>query len=152
MMASVQIGQQTECLCPPQIYILKPILQMWGYWEVISFGDLIKSWRWSPHEWQCCCSVAKTCLTLCDPTDCSRPGLLVLYHLPESAQVHVHCIGDAIQPSHPLSPSSPSAFSLSQGQGLFQWVSCSISTLTIEDLESAPKSFLHVRLQKKTIT
>ena len=45
-------------------------------------------------------------------------------HLLEFAQVHGHWIGDAIQPSHPLWPSSPSAFSLSQHQGLFQWVSC----------------------------
>ena len=45
------------------------------------------------------------------------------YCLPKFAQVHVHCIGDAIQPSHPLTPSSP-ALNLSQHQGLFQWVSC----------------------------
>ena len=53
--------------------------------------------------------------------DCSTPGLSVPHHLLEFAQVHVHCVGDAIQPSHPLTPSSPSAFSLSQHQGLFQW-------------------------------
>ena len=53
--------------------------------------------------------------------DCSTPGLPVPHHLLEFAQVHVHCIGDAIQLSHPLVPSSPSAFSLSQHQGLFQW-------------------------------
>ena len=53
--------------------------------------------------------------------DYSTPGLLVPHHLLEFAQVHVHCIGDAIQLSHPLVPSSPSAFSLSQHQGLFQW-------------------------------
>ena len=53
--------------------------------------------------------------------DCSTPGLPVPHHLLEFAQVHVHCIGDAIQLSHPLVPSSPSAFNLSQHQGLFQW-------------------------------
>ena len=47
-------------------------------------------------------------------------GLPVLHHLPEFAQVRAHCIGDAIQPSHSLIPSSPSAFNLSQHQGLFQ--------------------------------
>ena len=52
------------------------------------------------------------------------PGLSVPHHLPEFAQVHVHWIGDAIQPSHPLSSPS-SVFSLSQHQGLFQWVSSS---------------------------
>ena len=59
-------------------------------------------------------------VTLCDPMDCSMPGLPVPHHLPEFAQVHVHCIGDAIQPSHSVTPSSPSALNLSQLQGLFQ--------------------------------
>ena len=56
---------------------------------------------------KCCCSVTQLCLTLCDPMDCSTPGLPVPHHLPEFAQVHVPCIGDAVQPSHPLMPSSP---------------------------------------------
>ena len=51
----------------------------------------------------CCCSAAQSCPTLCDPTDCSVPGLLVLHHLLEPAQTHVHCVSDAIQPSCPLS-------------------------------------------------
>ena len=57
----------------------------------------------------CCCSVAKLCLTLCGPVDCSTPGSPVLHHLPEFTQTHVHCVGDAIQPSHPLSPRFPPA-------------------------------------------
>ena len=73
----------------------------------------------------CCCSVAKSCPTLCNLMDCSTPGLPVFHHLLEFAQVHVHWIGDAIQPSHPLSSPSPPAFHLSQHQGLFQWVCCS---------------------------
>ena len=74
----------------------------------------------------CCCSFAQSCLTLCDPMDCSttRPPCYSP-NLPEFAQVHVHCINDAVQPSHPLMPSSPPALSLSQHQGLFQWVVCS---------------------------
>ena len=64
----------------------------------------------------CCCLVAQSCPTLCDPMDCSTPGFLVLHRLSELAQTHVHWIADAIQPSRPLS--SPSAFSLSQHQGL----------------------------------
>ena len=51
----------------------------------------------------CCCWVTKLCLTLCDPMDCSTPGLAIPHHLLEFAQVHVHLISDAIQPSHPLS-------------------------------------------------
>ena len=54
-----------------------------------------------------CCSVAKSCPTLCNPMGCSTPGLPVPHHLQEFAQVHVYCISDAIQPSHPLMPSSP---------------------------------------------
>ena len=61
---------------------------------------------------------------LCDPMDCSTLGLSVPHHLLKFAQVHVHCISDAIQPSYPLMPSSPSALNLSQHQELFQWVSC----------------------------
>ena len=69
--------------------------------------------------WSHCYSVAKSCLTLFDPMDCSTIGFPVLHHLPEFAQTHVHQVGDAIQPSHP--PSSPSpADNLSQHQGLFQ--------------------------------
>ena len=65
------------------------------------------------------CSVTQLCPTLCDPMDCSTPGLPVLHHLPEFAQTHVHSVSDAIQPSHPLLSPSPSAFSLSQHQGIF---------------------------------
>ena len=63
-------------------------------------------------------SVAQSCPTLCDPMDWRMPGFLVLHKLPELAQTHVHQVGDAIQPSHPLL--SPSAFNLSQHQGLFK--------------------------------
>ena len=62
---------------------------------------------------------------LCDHMDCSTPGLPVPHHLPDFAQVHVPCISDDIQPSHPLMSSSPSAINLSQHQGLFHWVSYS---------------------------
>ena len=68
----------------------------------------------------CCCSVAQSFLTLCDPMDCSTPGFPVHHQLPELAQTHVHRVGDAIQLSHPLSSPSPQAHSLSQHQGLFQ--------------------------------
>ena len=55
----------------------------------------------------CCCSVTQSCPTLCDPMDCSTPGPPVPHHLLEFAQVHVHCIGGAVQPSHPLMPLLP---------------------------------------------
>ena len=52
-------------------------------------------------------SVTQSSLTLCDPMDCSTPGFLVHHQLPELTQIHVHQVSDAIQPSHPLMPSSP---------------------------------------------
>ena len=57
----------------------------------------------------CCCSVAKSCLTLCNATNCSTPGFPVLHYLPELTQTHIHWVSDAIQPSHPLSSASSQA-------------------------------------------
>ena len=70
----------------------------------------------------CCCSVAKSCLTLCYPMDYSTPDFPVLHYLLEFAKTYVHWVGDAIQSSHPLLLPSPPALNLSQHQGLFQWV------------------------------
>ena len=66
-----------------------------------------------PNKICCHCSVARLCLTLCSPMDCSTPGFPVLYHPTELAQTHVHQVSDAIQPSHPLSSPSPPALNLS---------------------------------------
>ena len=63
------------------------------------------------------CSVALSCLSLCDPMDCSTPGLPVHHQFPELTETHVHRVSDAIQPSHPLSSPSPPAFNLSHHQG-----------------------------------
>ena len=71
------------------------------------------------HVFTCWCLRAKSCLTLCSSMDCSMPGSSVLHYLPEFAQTHVCYVGDAIEPSCPLLPSSP-AFTLSQHQDLFQ--------------------------------
>ena len=71
----------------------------------------------------CCYLVDKSCPTLSWPCDCSMPGSSVLHYLPEFSQIHVHWVDDAIQPSHPLPPPSPFAFSLAQHQSLFQWSS-----------------------------
>ena len=65
-------------------------------------------------------SVTQPCLTLCDPMDCSMPGFPVLHHFQELTETHVHRVGDAIQPSHPLSAPSLPAISLSQNKDLFQ--------------------------------
>ena len=69
-----------------------------------------------------CCSVAQSCLTLCDPMGYSTPVFPILQYLLEFAQTHKHWVDDAIKSSHPLSTLSPLALSLSKHQGLFQWV------------------------------
>ena len=85
-----------------------------------NFSDLQQN---TPHGFCCCCSVTKSCPTLCDAMDCSSPGFPALHHLTEFAQTHVHWVCDVIQSSYPLSsPSSPD-FNLSQHQSLFQWAS-----------------------------
>ena len=71
-------------------------------------------------------SVSQLCPTLCDPMNCSMPGLPVHHQLLEFTQTHVHWVSDAIQPSHPLSSPSPPAPNPSQLQSLFQWVNSSI--------------------------
>ena len=78
-------------------------------------------------------------LTLCNPMDCSMPGLPFPHYLPGFAQVHVYYIGDAIQPS--LTPSSHSALDLSQRQGFFQWVVCSHQMTKILELQLQHQSF-----------
>ena len=86
-------------------------------------------------DYCCCCSVAKSCMTICGPMDCSIPGFPVLHYLPEFAQIRVHWVSDAIQPSHPL-PSPPPPFNLSQHQRVFTqqvakvWVSASALVTT----------------------
>ena len=67
-----------------------------------------------------CCSVAQSCLSLCNPTNCSMPGFPILHHFLELAQTHIHQVGDAIPPSYPLPSHSPPPFSLAQHQGSFQ--------------------------------
>ena len=97
----------------------KPVTYNSSLYTWWSEGSCLISWFFLT---QCCCLVAKSCLTLYDPMDCSTPGFPVLHHLPELAQTHVHWVSDVIQPSLPLSPSSHPVFSLAQHQDLFQWV------------------------------
>ena len=86
-------------------------------------------------------SVAQLCLTLCDPINFSTPGLPVYQQLPEFTQTHVHCVSDAIQPSHPLSSPSPPAPNPSQHQGLFQWVSFSHQVAKVLEFQLQHQSF-----------
>ena len=86
-------------------------------------------------------SVTQSCPTLCDSMDCSTPSLPVLHQHPELAQTHIHRVGDVIQPSQPLSSPSPPAFSLSQHQGLFKWVSTSHQVAKVLELQFQHQSF-----------
>ena len=85
--------------------------------------------------------VPQLCLTLCDPMDSSMPGFPVHHQLLEFTQTHVDWVGDAIQPSHPLSSPSPPAFNLSQHQGLSQWVSCSHQVAKVLQFQLQHQSF-----------
>ena len=94
----------------------------------------------------CCISVqfslvTQSCTTLCDPMDCSTPGLPVHHQLPEFTQTHVHWVGDAIQPSHPLSSPSPPAPNPSQHQSLFKWVSSSHQLAQVLEFQLQHQSF-----------
>ena len=105
-------------------------------WFQLSHSE--PGWFFSPANFPgpscCCCSVAKSCLTLCNPIDCSTPGPPVLHYFLEFAQIHVHCVSDAIWPSLPLLPPSPFAFNLSQRQfNSVQFSSVAQSCLTLCD-------------------
>ena len=89
-------------------------------------------------------SVAQSCPTLCDLTDCSTPGFPVLHHLPEFALTHVCWSGDAIQLSHPLLSPSPPAFNPPQHQSLLQWVSSSHQVAKVFEFQLQHQSFLWV--------
>ena len=92
-------------------------------------------------DYCCCCSVGKLWLTLCNPVDCSIPGFPVFHYLPEFPQTRIHWVDDAIQPSHPLSPSSLPALNLSQHQDLFQWVGSLHQVAKVLELQLRHQSF-----------
>ena len=84
------------------------------------------------QNWTETCSVAQSCLTLCNPMDCSTPGFPILHHLLELAQTLLHWVSDAIHLSHPLLTPPPPAFYFPQHQGLFQWVGSSLQMVKLE--------------------
>ena len=86
-------------------------------------------------------SVAQSCLTLHDPMNRSTPGLPVHDQLLEFTQTHVHQVGDAIQPSHPLSSPFPPAPNPSQHQGLFQWVNSLHEVAKVLEFQLQDQSF-----------
>ena len=121
------------------IYFFKFIL----YWSIVELQCCVHcccTGKWLSYIY-CCFSVGKLCPALFDPMDCQKPGFPVLHHLLEYAKTHVHCVGDAIQPSHPLMPPSPHALTLSQHQGFFQWVSSLQQVAKVLELHLQYQSF-----------
>ena len=100
--------------------------------------DCEVKWAFSSVQFS---SVAQSCLTLCDPMNCSMPGLPVHHQLPEFTQTHAHWVGDAIQPSHPLLSPSPPAPNPSQHQGLFHWVNSSHEVAKVLEIQLHHQSF-----------
>ena len=89
-------------------HIKKQVIKLQHYEKSLKniLNIFLSEWKlieYSPFSEYCYCSVTQSCPTLCNPMDCSMPGFPVLHHLPELAQTHVHWVGDAIQPSGPLS-------------------------------------------------
>ena len=155
----MKVAQLCLSLCNAMAYTVHGILQARILeWVAVSFsrgssqprgqtqasciaGGFFTSWDTREHlRASSVRSVAQSCLTLCNPMDCSTLGLPVHHQLLEFSQTHVHQVADAIQPSHPLSSPSP-AFSLSQYQGLSQWVSSSHQAAKVLEFQLQHQSF-----------
>ena len=100
----------------------REIMRLWS--DTMTREDEEKGRHWRQNSVQFS-SVTQSCPTLCDPRNRSMPGLPVHHQLPEFTQTHVHWVGNAIQPSHPLPSPSPPAPNSSQHQSLLQWVNSS---------------------------
>ena len=106
--------------------------------ENISPKNLFQALRYISVQFS---SVTQSCVTLCDPMNCSIPGLPVHHQLAKVTQTNVHRVRDAIQPSHPLLSPSPPASNPSQQQGLFQWVSSSHQVAKVLEFQLHHQSF-----------
>ena len=115
------------------------------YWNGLPFSPLVDlpTQGLNPHLLQSVqfSSVFQSCLTFCDPMDCSTPGLPVHHQPLEFTQTHVHWVGDTIQSSHPLSAPSPPVFNLSKNEGLFKWVSSSHQVAKVLEFQLQHQSF-----------
>ena len=120
-----------------------------GWWNLKPKGRVAlesRSGRWHLVLWNWMrsprfSSVTQSCPTLCDPMNRSMPGLPVHHQLPEFTQTHVHQVGDAIQPSHPLLSPSPPAPNPSQHRGLFQWVNSLNDVAKVLEFQLQHQSF-----------
>ena len=117
--------RQLRCLYYYQTVLFCFLIWFLFYFEVYLFYNVVLASDVQQSGSVQFSSVAQSCPTLCNPMDRSTPGLPVHHQLPEFTQIHVHRVGDAIQPSHPRSSPSPPAPNPSQHQSLFQWVNSS---------------------------
>ena len=167
-MGKVKVAQSCLTLCSSMDYIVHGVLQARILeWVAFPFsressqlrdhtqvshiaGRFITSWairevqqhiQFSSVQFSSVQFSPQSCLTLCDPMNCSKPGLPVYHQLLESTQTYVHRVSDAIQPSHPLSSPSPPALNLSQHQGLFKWVSSSHEVAIVLEFQLQHQSF-----------
>ena len=138
----------------PYLSLEKPMCRSINYSKNLTWNSwLVQNWERSMTRLYFCHLVYITymqsqfslipqlCPTLCYPMDCSTPGPPVHRQLPEFIQTHVHRVGDAIQPSHPLLSPSPSAFNLPQHQSLFQWISSSHQVAQVLEFQLQHQSF-----------
>ena len=139
------------CQCIFTLLFVRVVWYSWVIWPVLYWiyvGCFLFSgkpyWTWpqiSPSRVEVSVSsVTQSCPTLCDPMDYSTSGLPVHHQLPEFTQTHVHWVGNAIQPSHPMSSPSPTS-SLFQHQGLFQWVSSKHQMAKVLEFQLQHQSF-----------
>ena len=136
------LGYCRQCYYEHWVHVCFQIRIFSGYMSrhgiTTSYGSSVFSFLKNLHQFS---SVAQSCLTLCNPIDCSTLGLPVHHQLPEFTQTHVHWVGDAIQPSHPLSSPSSPVVNLSQHQGLFKWVSSSHQVAKVLEFQIQHQSF-----------
>ena len=112
------------------IFSVQKIILWVSKWWISASVEICNFWATEDGSSVQFNSVAQLCLTLWDPMDHSTSGLPVHHQLLEYTQTHVHWVGDAIQPSHPLSSPSPPALNLSKHQGLFKWVNWKVCVMS----------------------
>ena len=118
--------------------LMEELRRKWGNKNIKPHSIL----RWGSHfKVVQFSSITQSSATLCKPIDPSTPGLLAQCQPPMPTQMHVHWVGGAIQPSHPLWSPSPPTFNLSQHQGLFQWVSSSHEVAKVLEFQLQHQSF-----------
>ena len=136
MLQSIKITFWTVSRGRDEILIITMTVKM-----IRNILKMLKNFRAKVSSWDHLNSVAQSCPALCDPMNRTTPGLPVHQQLPEFTQTHIHRVGNAIQPSHPLSSPFPPAPNPSQHQSLFQWVNSSHEVAKVLEFQLQHHSF-----------